>query len=229
MQKVIAKINLKAVEDNARAFKRLTNTKLCAVVKADAYGHGAEAVTSALSAVADTFAVALIDEAVSIRTAACGKEILVLTPPTDEVQALCLAANGFTASVPDLWTARLLSRTCKKYSLAVRVHLQVNTGMNRYGMNASMLGKVCKFLSKEGRVSVEGLYSHLYDHSRAECEKQRAVFMKMKAVCERYFPDVLCHLSSTYGALLGDDFAFGMVRGGAGTLRVSARGHRGGA
>ena len=65
---------MKAVEDNARAFKRLTNTKLCAVVKADAYGHGAEAVTSALSAVADTFAVALIDEAVSIRTAACGKE-----------------------------------------------------------------------------------------------------------------------------------------------------------
>lgn len=207
---------MKAVEDNARAFKRLTNTKLCAVVKADAYGHGAEAVTSALSAVADTFAVALIDEAVSIRTAACGKEILVLTPPTDEVQALCLAANGFTASVPDLWTARLLSRTCEKYSLAVRVHLQVNTGMNRYGMNASMLGKVCKFLSKAGRVSVEGLYSHLYDHSRAECEKQRAVFMKMKAVCERYFPDVLCHLSSTYGALLGDDFAFGMVRVGLG-------------
>ncbi|MFR1554500.1 MAG: alanine racemase, partial [Coriobacteriales bacterium] len=145
-----------------------------------------------------------------------GKEILVLTPPTDEVQALCLAANGFTASVPDLWTARLLSRTCEKYSLAVRVHLQVNTGMNRYGMNSSMLGKVCKFLSKAGRVSVEGLYSHLYDHSRAECEKQRAVFMKMKAVCERYFPDVLCHLSSTYGALLGDDFAFGMVRVGLG-------------
>ena len=55
--------------------------------------------------------------------------------------------------------------------------MQVNTGMNRYGMNASMLGKVCKFLSKEGRVAVEGLYSHLYDHSRAECEKTAGLYL----------------------------------------------------
>ncbi len=203
------------MERNASAFKRLTKTKLCAVVKADAYGHGAEEVTNALSGVADMFAVALADEGIAVRTAAGGKEILVLTPPVDEAQALALLRNGFTASVPNLWTARLLLETCRKYGGTLRAHLQVNTGMNRYGMNAPALGKVCKFL-KNTPVRVEGLYSHLYAHSLAESEKQRALFVRCKAVCERYYPKVLCHLSSTYGALLGDAFAFDMVRVGLG-------------
>lgn len=216
MQKVIAKINLKAIERNAVAFKSLSETKLCAVVKADAYGHGAEAVACALSAVADMFAVALLDEAKSIRVAACGKPILVLTPPADETQATELISGGFIASVPDLKTARLVAETAKRFGKVFKVHLKANTGMNRYGMNASMLGKVCLFLKSQPDVEVEGLYSHLYTHSREESEKQRLLFLKMKRVCERYYPSVQCHLSATYGALLGREFSFDMVRVGLG-------------
>ena len=134
---------MKAIEDNARTLKRISGTKLCAVVKADAYGHGAEAVTNVLSGVADMFAVALTDEGISIRTAACGKEILVLTPPTDKETARCIADNGFIASVPDFFTARLLSETAEECGRPIKAHLQTNTGMNRYGMNLSMLGRVC--------------------------------------------------------------------------------------
>ena len=144
MQKVIAKIHLGNIRSNAECFSALTKTRLCAVVKANAYGHGAEEVVNALSGVADFFAVALIEEGLSIRSVSCGKQILVFTPPTDEEEAYALAVNGFVASVPDLWTARLLVRVCQKYRLPLHVHLKVNTGMNRYGMNGSMLGKVCK-------------------------------------------------------------------------------------
>lgn len=216
MQKVIAEINLKAIEDNARTLKRISGTKLCAVVKADAYGHGAEAVTNVLSGVADMFAVALTDEAISIRTAACGKEILVLTPPTDKETARCIADNGFIASVPDFFTARLLSETAEECGRPIKAHLQTNTGMNRYGMNLSMLGRVCKFLAERKTVEVGGMYSHLYDHSRAECERQRGLFLKMQSVFRRYFKAGICHLSSTYGALLGGEFSFDMVRVGLG-------------
>ena len=50
---------------------------MCAVVKADAYGHGSESVVLALSGVADCFAVAIVDEAVKIKAAACGKDVLI--------------------------------------------------------------------------------------------------------------------------------------------------------
>ncbi len=216
MQKIIAKINLKSIEDNARAFRALTGTKLCAVVKADAYGHGAEAVACALSGEADMFAVALLDEAKAIRTAACGRPVLVLTPPSDEAMADELIVNGFIASVPDLKTAELICREAGRLGRPARAHLQVNTGMNRYGMNASVLGKVCKFLRSCPLVSTEGLYSHLCSHSREQSERQRLLFVRMREICRRYFPDVCCHLSATYGALLGREFAFDMVRIGLG-------------
>ena len=90
MQKVIAKINLKAIVTNAKYFKESTGTKLCAVVKANAYGHGAVNVVNALSGLADFFAVSLIEEGIEISTAVCGKDILVLTPPitTEECEAI---------------------------------------------------------------------------------------------------------------------------------------------
>ena len=79
-----------------------------------------------------------------------------------------------------------------------------------------MLGKVCKYLQGDSFVRVEGVYSHIYDCTSATAERQRALFMKMLAVCLRYFPDVTAHLSATYGALLGKAFAFDMVRVGLG-------------
>lgn len=216
MQKVIAKINLKAIENNASALKNLTGVRLCAVVKANAYGHGIEAVTSALSSAADMFAVALIEEGKEIRVAACGKPILVLTPPADEAQAEEILRNGFIASVSDFRTAGMILSCAERCALSARVHLKVNTGMNRYGMNVFMLGRVCKLFKGNPSVAVEGIYSHLYTHSFEESERQRQLFLRMKRVCERYYPSVISHLSATYGALLGESFAFDMVRVGLG-------------
>ena len=204
------------IRRNGEKFRALTGKKLCAVVKADAYGHGAAEVVNALGGVADCFAVALLDEAIAIRGAACGKEILVFTPPLTEEEVLCAAWNGFVLTVPDLFTARLISGACAKYRLPIKVHLKLNTGMNRYGMNASMLGKVCKYLQRDPFVRVEGVYSHLYACERSVAEAQRALFVKMQAVCARYFPVYTAHLSATYGALLGEAFSFDMVRVGIG-------------
>lgn len=216
MQKVVAEVHLGNIRRNAQLFKKATCVKLCAVVKANAYGHGVEEVTLALSDIADCFAVALVDEGLQIRGSACGKDILVFSPPITEEEAYTLAVNGFIATVSDLWTARLLVRVCEKYALPCRVHLKVNTGMNRYGMNGSMLGKVCRFLQSKPFVSVEGLYSHLYGTTRESAEKQRELFCQIQSICKRYFPGVCSHLSATFGATLGETFAFDMVRIGLG-------------
>lgn len=216
MQKVRAKISLEHIRHNAAAFSRLTKTKLCAVVKANAYGHGAEAVVAALCNIADSFAVALIEEGLAIRVAACGKEIVVFTPPTDDEDAYALAVNGFTAMVDSLKTAKLLSRVCEKYRLLIKVRLKVNTGMNRYGMNVQTLGKTCKFLQGERYVFVEGIYSHLCECSLSRAEKQRWIFIRMLSVCRGYFPKVIAHLGATYGATLGERYRFDGVRIGLG-------------
>ena len=108
MRKTIAKIYLNNIRENARAFKTVTGKPLCAVVKANAYGHGAEEVVSALSQTVDGFAVAIVEEAIAIRAAACGKPILVFTPPTEEEEGYLLASNGWIATVDSLKTARLL-------------------------------------------------------------------------------------------------------------------------
>ena len=216
MQRVKAIIHLDNIKENAKRFLSWTGTRLCAVVKADAYGHGAEAVTAALSGVADCFAVALIEEALAIRVAACGKEILVFTPPTTAEEGYMLAVNGFSASVDSLKTARLLCWVCQKYRVSIYVHLKVNTGMNRYGMNVQTLGKVCKLLQRSPYVKVRGIYSHLCECSLRRATAQRALFTKMAAVGKRYFPSLIAHLGATYGAMLGESYAFDMVRVGLG-------------
>ena len=216
MQKVKARVNLDYIRTNAEAFSAWTGKRLCAVVKADAYGHGAEAVTAALSGVADCFAVALIEEAVAICVAACGKEILIFTPPTTEEECYMLAVNGFTACVDTLKTARLLCRVCEKYCLPINVHLKVNTGMNRYGMNVQTLGKTCKLLQGNRYVRAKGIYSHLCECDLHRAEKQRRLFLRMVDVGRGYFPQLIAHLGATYGALLGEKFTFDMVRVGLG-------------
>lgn len=215
MQKTVVEINVKNIIDNALAFKRLTGTKLCAVVKADGYGHGAEAVTLGLHSVADCFAVAIVEEGVKIKVAACGKDILVLTPPIDDMDAERIIENGLIACVPDLVTAKRLVRVAKKRHQSPRVHIKVNTGMNRYGASLQLLGKICKYLKSE-RVQAEGLFSHLYLHERTVAEEQRQTFIRAQKVCERYFSTFISHLSATYGATLGKEFAFDMVRIGIG-------------
>ena len=216
MQKVKARVNLDNIRTNAEVFSAWTGKRLCAVVKADAYGHGAETVTAALNGVADCFAVALMEEAMAIRVAACGKEILVFTPPTTEEEVYMLAVNGFTACVDTLKTARLLCCVCEKYRLPINVHLKVNTGMNRYGMNVQTLGKTCKLLQGNRYVRAKGIYSHLCECDLHRAEKQRRLFLRMVDVARGYFPQLIAHLGATYGALLGQKFAFDMVRVGLG-------------
>lgn len=216
MQKVKAVVYLDGIKENAERFSALTGKRLCAVVKANAYGHGAERVTATLSGLADCFAVALIEEAIAIRVAACGKEILVFTPPTTMEEGYTLAVNGFSASVDSLKTAKLLCKVCETYRLPINVHLKVNTGMNRYGMNVQTLGKVCRLFGRYPAVRVKGIYSHLCECKRSRAEGQRRIFIRMVDVAKGYFPDLIAHLGGTYGAMLGEEFAFDMVRVGLG-------------
>lgn len=213
MRKIKAKIHLGSIVRNARAFSAHTGVKLCAVVKANAYGHGATEVVGALESIADCFAVALLSEALEIKLTACGKDILILTPPLCEEEAYLASVHGFVWTVADMESAKYAVGLSLR-GLPVRVHLKVNTGMNRYGVEVSAVEKICKLLWQNG-VRTEGIYSHLYAGEEIAWEQKRA-FDKAVAIASGYFPRLTKHLSATLGATLSRAFAYDMVRVGIG-------------
>ena len=98
----------------------------------------------------------------------------------------------------------------------MKVHIKVNTGMNRYGFSIEELPALCIALKKEPKIFVQGVYSHLYTHQKEICLQQRQRFLLALSVCKREFPAIISHLGATYGAILGEEFAFDMLRVGLG-------------
>lgn len=215
MQNLVAVISLKHIVNNAACVSRLAcGTPLIAVVKDDAYGHGAERVALALQSSVHSFAVATVDEGVRLKTAGVDKDVLVLTPPLSEEDALRGASYGLVLTVSSFSTLRLVARAAEQYGIAVRVHLAANTGMNRYGVRPALLDRACRECLAAG-IAVEGVYSHLYaPQDEAAREEQLALFEEACAAVKEYFPEALRHLAATGGILAGERFFFDAVRAG---------------
>lgn len=207
MQKTLAKINLRAIHSNAVHLKSLAyGKKLFAVVKADAYGHGAVAVAHALSDIADCFCVAIVDEGVELRAAGISNPVLVLTPPMDKDDALRMSAYNLTATVADGHTARL----CR----GLRVHIKINTGMNRYGCPPNDLAALLPQLED---CCVSGIYSHIYaPRSSKSTAEQLACFSRCADYVKSRNPSAVAHFAATAGIYLGSDYFFDAVRPGIG-------------
>ena len=207
MQKTVAKINLAAIRSNARHLKELSGGRFFyAVVKADAYGHGAVAVSRALSDVADGFCVAIVDEGVELRVAGICSPVLVLTPPMDADDCSRMAAYNLTATVADIRSARL----CR----GINVHVKINTGMNRYGCAPRDLPALLSALN-ESRVC--GVYSHIYaPQSPVDTQKQLKVFSDCASMVKRQYPSATAHFAATAGVLLGGEYLFDGARCGIG-------------
>lgn len=129
-----AEIDLDRIEQNLAVIRRhAPNSKIMAVVKADAYGHG-DAVTAATleAAGADRFAVSGFVEALRLRRAGVTRPILVLGYTSPQKAAL-LARNAITQSVYSLEYARQLSASATAAGVEVRVHIKLDTGMGRIG------------------------------------------------------------------------------------------------
>lgn len=207
MQKTIARINLSAISGNAAYLKsRAQGGKFYAVVKADAYGHGAIAVARELAPIADCFCVAIVDEGVELRAAGISTPILVLTPPMDRDDVTRSAACNLICTVSDVATARL----CR----GLEVHIKINTGMNRYGTTPEGLGAV---ISELGQSYVTGVYSHIYaPQSRQNTLRQLEVFKSCVKVVKAAYPAAVAHFAATAGTLMGGELLFDGVRCGIG-------------
>ena len=205
MQKTLSVINLAAIRQNALKIKGLIkNRAFYAVVKADAYGHGAEEVARAIGDIADGFCTAIIDEAVALRVAGVTKPVLVFTPPLDIADVRRARAYDLTLTVNSVQTARLAG--------GVPCHIKVNTGMNRLGCNIDELPEVLRALPEE---SVEGVYSHLFaPQDTAASAKQLAIFKRAERLVKTFKPTACAHISASGGLLRGGEYLSDGVRAG---------------
>jgi alanine racemase len=162
MPSTIAEVNLDAIRANLRAIRAKVGAgvRIMAVVKANAYGHGAARVAfAAPRAGADMFGVAHIEEAVELRDAGITSPILILGMSSPE-ESSEIVANDVTASVCDMDLARALSDSAAKLGKQAGVHVKVDTGMGRIGVRADSALDFTRKLSELPSLSVDGIFTH---------------------------------------------------------------------
>ncbi len=204
-------VNYDTIKNNAKNIKERLQpkVKLCAVVKANAYGHGVEVVCKALDGYADFFAVANILEAVRIRSFDKKTKILILGTVEEEGLEYC-AKNNISVSIGSL---EKLER-CVKSLQGVCIHLQVNTGLNRYGFRSMVeFKKALSFIKNNGLI-LEGVYSHFAtkENDKLFIKRQNYKFLQFKKVVKD--EDVIFHIANSFATTCGDKYHYDMVRMG---------------
>lgn len=184
-----------------------------AVVKANAYGHGAVAVATAIQDDVDGFCVSNIDEAIELRQTGINKKILILG--VSELEAVSLAKEyDITLTVAGLeWIQALLATGDDLDGLSV--HLKIDSGMGRIGFReVSEADQAQDLLKKEG-VRIEGIFTHFAtadeasdDYFNKQLERFKIVLASMKEVPE------LVHASNSATTLWHAETIFNAVRMG---------------
>ncbi len=193
-------------------------TKLIAVVKADAYGHGAVAVASAaLSAGAWALAVARVREGMQLRAAGIRAPILVLGHATDQDLALALEAD-LAVTICGWRSALVLSALADSMGIRARVHLKVDTGMHRYGVVTEDAPRFAFTLRGLPGIMLEGVYTHYATADEPEGEaylRQATRFLELVNELERQgLRPPLVHAANSAAALSGSEDCYDAIRPG---------------
>lgn len=192
-------------------------TEIIAVVKANAYGHGAlEIVQAAQAAGIHRFAVATVGEALELRALGLNDPILVFGPWESDcvvdAQAQNIALTLFDPSQLEGLKAGLSPSLSP-----LKVHLKMDTGMHRYGLiEADTIVRVLQDLSRWHKVSIEGLYSHYADADDLDSTYSDEQYARFLNVYERLRTEgllpPLVHLSNSAAAMRYPDRSFQAVR-----------------
>jgi alanine racemase len=169
-------VNRHALVNNVQQLRKLLKPPclLMGVVKANAYGHGAAATSQVLvDAGVDRLAVATLGEALELRRGGIGVPILVLGY-TPGALALDAVEQEITLAVVDMETAQAVAGAAQKVGKVARLHLKVNSGMNRLGVAPQEAAPLLAALGRLQGVEVEGIFTHFAtsDTDRDYAEEQ---------------------------------------------------------
>ena len=232
-------IDLAALARNVRSLKALLkpHTDLMSVVKADAYGHGAVAVAQvALEAGATWLGVATVPEGIELREAGINAPILVLGAVNEPGEMRAIARWQLQPTMVDPKQALVFSETLAGYwrdtggsaentnvgeSMAVPVHVQLDTGMSRLGFDWQKPVEFVRLIEQLPHLEPVGLYSHFAtadDLDESTMRLQHGRFERAIAMLkqENLLPPKL-HLANSAATLLDPSLHYDMVRVGLAT------------
>ncbi|TWH38892.1 alanine racemase [Dulcicalothrix desertica] len=222
-QRAWVEIDLGAVEHNVRQLKKLLapQTQLMAVVKADAYGHGAVTIAKvALSSGASWLGVATVPEGIQLREAGITAPILLLGAAQTFEQIHAIANWQLQPTLCSPRQALVFSDTLEaiNYNSSLPVHIKLDTGMSRLGTNWQESGEFVKLVTRLPRLRIASIYSHLATADspdptimNLQHERFEAAIAQIKA-SGITIPSL--HFANSAGTLVSKKLHYDMVRVG---------------
>lgn len=218
--RIEADINLDNIRDNLKALKSCLDAdmKLMAVIKADAYGHGAVTLSKELSDLADSYALACVDEAVELREAGCKKPLLILGY-TDDSEFDDLIKYDITPEMYDVTACRRLSDKAMAMGRKIKIHITVDTGMSRIGFPCDKTGiEAVKEISKMQGLQIEGIFTHYAKADELDKASANGQLEKFKSfINELQMAGInipVKHIANSAAIMEMDNTGFDMVRAG---------------
>lgn len=213
-------IRLDAIGHNLRAIRsHIGETKIMAVVKANAYGHGLIPVAQVLSEEGvNAFGVALVEEAIQLRENGIKEPILVFGGILGkQIQPFLLHDIDLTCS--SLSKLSAISKAAKNFGKVARVHLKIDSGMERIGVHWYNAREFLEKAFQDPWVRVVGVYSHLAcseDSDTSFTRQQIARFSEaIQAIPDTNQKEVQIHIANSAAMLRFPESYFDMVRVGA--------------
>lgn len=162
MHRTVLEIDLESLGHNLSSHAQLLNpkTKIMAMVKASAYGSGIKEISSFLDfKQVDYFGVAFIDEGVTLRKSGIFRPIMVLSPVIESYKLLLL--HNIEPSINSISELIKLNTLLHQEQQSIGIHINIDTGMNRAGINPSEISELKAILTDSKHLNVLSIYSHL--------------------------------------------------------------------
>ncbi len=211
-------IDLEAIRNNVRLLRRITQTPIMAVVKANGYGHGAiEIARAAVEAGAEWCGVARFEEAIALRQAGLNCRLLVMgyTPPACVPEAI---AGKISVTIYDSEIGKSYIPLLSGKGDPLNVHVKVDTGMGRLGMKPDEAVGMVDWLSRQHGVVVEGFCTHFTkadETDRSSTLRQLSKFLPLvEELQARDLRPALIHAANSAAALQYPECRFDLIRPG---------------
>jgi alanine racemase len=211
-------IDMKKVQHNFNEIKKqLSGQKMLCIVKGNAYGHGIVEMAREFEQLgADYLGVAIPEEGVEIRRAGVMTPILVLSAISDRQIPVCIEYD-LTITAPSDEKLEHINETARGLGKRAKVHIKVDTGMGRIGVNWKRVEKFIPIMQKCNNTDFEGLYAHfavadeVSNFTQTQIERLDVVITKFK---EKGYQFELIHHANSGGILFHEKARYSMVRAG---------------
>ena len=214
--RALARVNLAAIERNAARLRReLSGSGLCAVVKADGYGHGAIPVArAALAGGADRLAVVTVEEAAELRAGGIDAPVLVMGAISAQELPVALAARADLVA----WSERFVADVAAAASAPVRMHVKFDSGLGRLGTRdlQQAIAVARRVMEASPDMALVGAMTHFAtaDEDLEFVEHQLAAFREFAVQMRRLQPGIVVHAANSAATLRVPASHFDLVRCG---------------